>query len=373
MVSGEPIPDCASEGREEDDDMEDVASDSLDTESDSGDVFLDASEYNTTFEDLDDTEDEGTESCEDNEEEEEDIDDIWERYQNETLPQQGTTKAQALLLLLAYIVAAGLSWTQIEGLLILLNQLLGESVFPQTKCTFRKIWKSKMQGVKLCYFCGVCHRYLSDSVNVCRTALLKCTCPGATEKKVQNIISAGHFFIIFDLRQQLTDLLKRIGDALYRNLKQYTYSPGSYSDLTDGNLYRSIRHKLKMRWSDITVTFNADGAPVFKSSKSSVWPLQFFINELPVQLRWQNVKVAGLWFAKEHPPMHLFLTAFVKEINNIGSVVWSSAGEIIKSSVYVISCCVDTPARAAILNMKRFNSYFGCPWCLERGTPVDRE
>lgn len=230
-----------------------------------------------------------------------------------------------------------------------------------------------MQGVKLCYFCGVCRRYMDSSVNLHRTALLKSTCSGATTKKVQDIISAGHYFIKFNLRQEFTDLLKRVGGVLYRTLKQYYHNLGNYSDIIDGNMYRSSRRKLNMWWSDITVTFNTDGAPVFKSSKSSVWPLQISINDLPVQLWWQNVKVAGLWFATEHPPMRLFLTAFVKEINSIDSVVWRSGGEIIKSSVFAISCCVDAPARAAILNMKCFNGYFGCPWCFERGTIVDGE
>lgn len=121
--------DCASEGSEDDDDLENVVPDSCDIESDARDIFLDASEQNDiAFDDLHDTEDEAAGSCEDNEGEE-GVDDLWRRYQRETLPHQRTTKAQALLLILTYIVAAGLFWTQIEGLLILLN-LLGESVFP---------------------------------------------------------------------------------------------------------------------------------------------------------------------------------------------------------------------------------------------------
>lgn len=333
-----------------------------DEDSDSEYMFFDASE------------EESGDTSDDNEESEGGLDDIWTNYSKETLPHQKTTKAEALLLLLVYVVTAGLTWTQIEGLLVLVNQLLGETVFPQTKYKFRKLWKDKMDVVKLHYFCQLCHRHLSDSSQSCRSALLKCTCPEAKETKVKDIISAGSFFMMFNLRQQITDMLTVIGDALFKNLKRLeseSYIPGHYSDITDGNLYRSIRRQLGMKWSDITLTFNTDGAAVFKSSKSSVWPLQVLINELPVQLRWKNIKVAGLWFAKEHPPMHLFLTAFVKEVENIGTLVWSSARQIVKSSAFVILCCVDSPARADVLNMKRFNGYYGCPWCLEKGTIVD--
>ncbi|KAL3246138.1 hypothetical protein MRX96_057876 [Rhipicephalus microplus] len=48
---------------------------------------------------------------------------LWE----ETLPHQKTTKAQALLLVMAYIVTAGLTWALARCLLILLNNLFASS------------------------------------------------------------------------------------------------------------------------------------------------------------------------------------------------------------------------------------------------------
>ncbi|KAH8001097.1 hypothetical protein HPB51_026350 [Rhipicephalus microplus] len=69
--------------------------------------------------------------------------------------------------------------------------------------------------------------------------------------------------------------------------------------------------------------------------------------------------------------MHIFIRRFVEEVKDIGTVVWSHAEDIIKSKVHVVLCCVDAPARASILNMKQFNGYYGCSWCLEKGTCVD--
>ncbi|KAH8030493.1 hypothetical protein HPB51_007513 [Rhipicephalus microplus] len=113
---------------------------------------------------------------------------------------------------------------------------------------------------------------------------------------------------------------------------------------------------------DLTITFNTDGSPVFKSSTSSIWPIQFLINEVPPDYRMKNCLVGGLWFGR-HPGMPLFMGKFVEEVNNFGRLVWRMASSAIKSTVHAIFCCVDAPARAAVMNMVQFNGMFGCPWC----------
>lgn len=131
------------------------------------------------------------------------------------------------------------------------------------------------------------------------------------------------------------------------------------------------RQRSSLNENDFTVTINSDWSPVFKSSKSSVWPIQGMLNELPVPLRWNNIIVAALWFAKEHPPVHLFMKAFVEELNNIGTIVWTNAGNVVCSRASAVFCCVDSPARAALLNCKQYNGYYGCSWCLQKGTIVE--
>lgn len=64
-------------------------------------------------------------------------------FANETLPNLRTTKAQAFLLVLSFIVAAGLSWSQVDGLLNLINALFGCDVLPgQNTCSESSgIWR----------------------------------------------------------------------------------------------------------------------------------------------------------------------------------------------------------------------------------------
>ncbi|CAN7946072.1 unnamed protein product, partial [Ixodes hexagonus] len=103
------------------------------------------------------------------------------------------------------------------------------------------------------------------------------------------------------------------------------------------------------------------------SNKSSLWSVQCVINELAVRTRWSNVLLGGLWFGAGHPDMVMFLNQFV-EINRIGTIAWESDEHLMESKVQVICSCVDAPARAAVLNMKQYNGYYGCTWCLQKGT-----
>ncbi|KAL1483579.1 hypothetical protein MTO96_001862 [Rhipicephalus appendiculatus] len=186
------------------------------------------------------------------------------------------------------------------------------------------------------------------------------------------LLKKGSFFILMDLKIQLQQLLKITGNIVGNNLQKLASSSShQIKDITDGVLYKKMRHALKMRWCDLTLTLNTDGSPVFKSSKGSVWPIQVSLNELPVPFRWKNILIAAVWFSKEHPPAHLFLKAFVDQFHGLGKITWSFAEQVVHSAVKIVCCCVDSPARAALLNAKQFNGYYGCSWCLQKGTLVE--
>ncbi|KAL3213626.1 hypothetical protein MRX96_007649 [Rhipicephalus microplus] len=118
---------------------------------------------------------------------------------------------------------------------------------------------------------------------------------------------------------------------------------------------------------DLTITLSTDESPVFSLLPSSIWPIQFLINELPPNYGMKNCLVGGLRFGR-HPDISLFMGKFVEEVNNFGHLVWRTASSGIKSTVHAICCCVDVPARAAVMNMVQFNGMFGCPWCYACGT-----
>ncbi|XP_064482783.1 uncharacterized protein LOC135395609 [Ornithodoros turicata] len=186
---------------------------------------------------------------------------------------------------------------------------------------------------------------------------------------IKEMLRDGNFFIMFDLRAQLQLLVKKYQRLLLENLERiHAATSAVYTDLTSGALYKRVRQELGCKANDLTITFSTDGSPVFKSTTSSLWPIHMILNELPTIPRWQNVTLAGLWFSRKHPNMFLFLKAFANAFNEIGTLSWvNSAGEKIASRVHVVCAVVDSPARAALLNMKQFNGFQGCPWCYHPG------
>lgn len=79
----------------------------------------------------------------------------------------------------------------------------------------------------------------------------------------------------------------------------------NYDDIYDGYLYQQlIAEDGILACNNISLTWDIDGLPPFKSSKFSLWPMYFVINELPYKLLWirtENMIIAGLWFGEAKP------------------------------------------------------------------------
>lgn len=111
-----------------------------------------------------------------------------------------------------------------------------------------------------------------------------------------------------------------------------------YSDVYDGRVYQEqFSSGFLSERSNISLMFNTDGIPVFKSSGYSFWPLYLVINELPYPMRCiliinvhvycfyrianENVIFAGLWYGSTKPDMTLFLKPLalsLKKLHNEG-------------------------------------------------------
>lgn len=83
----------------------------------------------------------------------EDIKNFFEKCAHEVLPNSAINKAQAVLLVLSYVVFAGLTWTQVDGLLKLINTLCGAEVVPRSKFLFRKMWQRHKDSLSTHFFC----------------------------------------------------------------------------------------------------------------------------------------------------------------------------------------------------------------------------
>lgn len=293
------------------------------------------------------------------------------QFGNSTLPNSTTSKTAAVCMITAFVVSHGLTWTALGDVLALINALFGfrQDVLPHSKYLFRKLWTPKAKKLSKCFvYCDICGSTLESGLK--DTSLHCITCD--QDKQRSKLKKRGCFFTILDFHEQVKYVVEKTKPALSENLRRIASGIENQSvitDITEGAaLYKKLRSSGALQYSDITVTINTDGSPVFTSSTSSVWPIQFIVNELPSSIRFKNVATAGLWFGPKHPNMTTFLSKFVDEVGNMRPVLWKSDSSILTTKAYVLSCCVDAVARAAVQNHTQYNGYFGCPWCLATGT-----
>lgn len=91
------------------------------------------------------------------------------------------------------------------------------------------------------------------------------------------------------------------------------------------------------------------------------------VNEIPPETRLGHAILAGLWFGKKHPNMDIFMRKFAEGVGSMEPVQWAE-GTRQYTSVRLLYCCADAPARAQVHNHVLFSGYYGCPWCLITGT-----
>ncbi|RNA12199.1 hypothetical protein BpHYR1_041396 [Brachionus plicatilis] len=98
---------------------------------------------------------------------------------------------------------------------------------------------------------------------------------------------------------------------------------------------------------NFTLTINTDGKSIFKSSKTSIWPIYLTINQIKKNERFKlaNVINAGLWVSKYKPNFHFFLKPIINQLK----ILENGLGDKILR-FFLNHGVFDKPARAAILN-----------------------
>ncbi|XP_033748473.1 uncharacterized protein LOC117333331 [Pecten maximus] len=218
------------------------------------------------------------------------------------------------------------------------------------------------------HYCGKCLLSIPDDCD---------TCPNTKCNRTFSNKNERSFFVEVSLIEQLkklyaqSDFRKVIATQFERARQNF----GKITDITDGEFYKTSSFSKHLSPNDLTFTWNTDGVPLFKSSKSSMWPLFLSINELPYKMRRnpENLLLIGLWIGPKKPEMMTFLQPFIDDFlqleNGIHIDITNDSGAHMPMTFrgFLLSGTADLPAKCTVHNMIQFNGKNSCPYCLQTG------
>lgn len=282
------------------------------------------------------------------------------------------TRKQRELLLLALKLKHGLTEEALDEILKVVNVISQRHAVPSTKHHFYKSFNDLKRNIQFHYICEGC----TISVNIEGE---KVVCPnGQYSCSVADHMKQGHFFIVFPVESQLKNMMEQ--EELFSQMTRPNSGAHSspLTDITDGELYKKVHRNSEGQSEhhvNLTLTFSCDGVPVFKKSSYSIWPLLYTVNELPPDLRAKQVMLSALWFGSSKPNCNTYLSPFVNKCNQLltHGFEWISVNGIRGwSKVFPLVAVCDSVARPMIQNFKQFNGEFGCSYCLQKGTVVEK-
>lgn len=284
-------------------------------------------------------------------------------------PGHNLTLKTSILLIWMYAIAHCLTSAQLGDLLTLINlHLIIAHPAYKSLHRFKSLLSKNMppENLQKHFYCSFCMNPVSENDPVCSNA--KC-------RKKLTMCGTKNHFVEMNIENQLKNLFSRSDfekAVNHRHSKEKKYEM-NIEDVYDSVCYKKLFENVKSTElrNVITFTFNTDGVPIFKSSKTSVWPIFLMVNELPYKMRVSReyMLLAGLWCGSSKPQMNMFLSplhASLQKLSRGVDVFRNNALTVVKGFLLSISC--DLPARSAVLNMNCHNGESACIKCFQTGS-----
>ena len=150
----------------------------------------------------------------------------------------------------------------------------------------------------------------------------------------------------------------------------FVHQPGMYHDILDGKVYQEQSTIIKQAgYFPITLYWHLDAAPAMKSKNMSLWTIQSFVPELPLNLRYsyKNILLSGLWYEKKKPNMQRFQQKFVAQPTPLSDGFWVTGQSTPKFMLNITRQAADLVAKGPSLNFKLFCGKWGRSVCLHPG------
>ncbi|XP_071785542.1 uncharacterized protein [Asterias amurensis] len=287
---------------------------------------------------------------------------------DQPISSEGTdlNRMDSLLAVLTYAVKHHISGVALQDLIDLINMHCPNSL-PTSKYLFGNSFTGYKGVTEFHFYCS-CQVYLGSD-DSCPDHCQHCNKAFDKDTSLKN----GNFFMVMPLFSQLKHVMETDGLGSLLMNRVHTTDGNNICDIQDGAMYRKlVDDGLLSDNKNISLLWNTDGVPIFKSSKFSIWPVLCSINELPMKLRRENVLLTALWFGDKKPDMNIFLKPFIDECNSLSSTgfVWKLNNNVVVSRVFCLVCTVDTVARPMLQKFIQFNGFYGCGFCKHKGDYV---
>lgn len=270
----------------------------------------------------------------------------------------------SMLLIMTFILEHNLSGDAFSDLLDLISlHCKPENTIPTSKHLFNKWFHDLKITPKKHAYCSNCLITLDNPLaEECQNKKCNNTFRNKSDKS---------FFVEVPLVKQIKKLMY---DNIFREqltfrFKREKKKEENIEDIFDGKYYKQFN--ILSNQNNISFLWNTDGIPLFKSSKMSMWPLYYVINELPYKIRREprNMLLVGLWIGPKKPEMMTFLQPFVGDLKLMenGIQVETDENKSIEVKGILIAGTSDLPAKCAVCNIMQYNGKYSCPSCTQPG------
>ncbi|CAL8301741.1 unnamed protein product [Gadus morhua 'NCC'] len=175
---------------------------------------------------------------------------------------------------MSYVLRHNLTGIALDHLLQIFNEHF-PGLMPATSYLFHKSY-GQYGEYEPHFYCHHCSNYIETK----ECGLAQCPlCQSAFDGNIS--LKTGSYFLVVILSSQIKEILENPNIHISR----HTSTPGFICDIQCGVEYRKLKDSGEIGEDDISLLWNCDGIPVFKSSKCQIYPniqtlLTPFVKEL---------------------------------------------------------------------------------------------
>lgn len=277
--------------------------------------------------------------------------------------QASMTTCEAVRIIMKFCIESNLDQQKTTNLLDLIKSMLPmPNELPITLKQIQKVF-GKTPSSHTKFYCNDCLTLTTSKsgYHYCMNSKCRNFNSRLTTMKITEIVC-------LDVREQIQSVIRR-------NFSFFTDHRDLFPrfDIPSGRRYKA---KTDQIIHPISLNLHADGAPLVRSTKSSLWPCFASITELPPPVRefQSNILTLSLWFSSRKPDVNLFLQDTIQQLEYFavhGTRVFANDQEfeIFIKPLFFVS---DLPAKSLFMKTINFNGYFACTVCMTKGTvPID--